>query len=185
LWLLWGDALPDRDAARGPVERIFEVENLVSSFGVAVAVSVGAYVLGSIVLDIQTRVGRALRVDRGDTGVAFLFTRSGIDVMRAAVSPGRQGDLRYIDALHWVRQNREVLKTRLLDASSGLHSEIDRPDAEATFRLALWPPLVAVLVVVAEGVSSYWLIALVYQRYLQFNGLCGDVKRTMRWSWRS
>jgi hypothetical protein len=61
----------------------------------------------------------------------------------------------------YLDSNRELLKTRLIDASESLHSELDRPDAEATFRMALWPPLTTLIVYLALEVSPWWWFALV------------------------
>jgi hypothetical protein len=58
-----------------------------------------------------------------------------------------EGDHPFMDlgrlALDDIHPNRDLLKTRVLDVSDALHAEIDRPDAETTFRMATWPPLAA------------------------------------------
>jgi hypothetical protein len=48
----------------------------------------------------------------------------------------------------------------LLDLSPTLHSEVDRPDSEASFRMALWPPLCALIVYFTSTDSKLWLIGL-------------------------
>ena len=71
-----------------------------------------------------------------------------------------RNDLRNASVGYWMHTNREILKTRLLDLSEPLHSAVDRPDAEATFRMALWPPLAAVAIYLAAVLSSWWLTLL-------------------------
>jgi hypothetical protein len=61
----------------------------------------------------------------------------------------------------WIDENRDVVKVRLLDLSPALHSEVDRPDAEATFRMALWPPLVTMLLYLSFAHSWLWMLGLV------------------------
>jgi hypothetical protein len=63
-------------------------------------------------------------------------------------------------AVRWIDANRDVVKTRLLDLSQSLHSEVDRPDAEATFRMGLWPPLAAMALYLAFAESPWWVLAL-------------------------
>jgi hypothetical protein len=60
----------------------------------------------------------------------------------------------------YIASNRDLLKTRLLDASQPLHSDLDRPDAEATFRMALWPPLAVLVLYLTVNVSWVWAFAL-------------------------
>jgi hypothetical protein len=64
-WIVWGDELPSKseeeeDFKRTPLDRFFELEPIVSSIGLAVVASVAAYVLGSIVIDVQTVIGRRI-----------------------------------------------------------------------------------------------------------------------------
>jgi hypothetical protein len=56
---------------------------------------------------------------------------------------------------------KNLLKIRLLAENPALHSEVDRPDAEATFRTALWAPLSAVIFYVSLTISAWWSFALV------------------------
>jgi len=41
-----------------------------------------------------------------------------------------------------------------------MHSEIDRSDAEAALRIALWPPMTVIAIYLAATVSVVWLAAL-------------------------
>jgi hypothetical protein len=83
-WLVWGDKLPNKSAEKpDPLDRLYRLEPVVSSIGLAVVASVAAYVVGSIVIDVQTWIGGRVvdlvrRVDtsaRGGAGGA----RDGLD----------------------------------------------------------------------------------------------------------
>jgi hypothetical protein len=267
-WLAFADTLPTKTDVEGsPLERLYELEPVVSDIGKAVVVSVAAYMVGSVAIDAQGLVRKATptpisygaadaleaaiadapevqrwyvsaaaeslrRTPRpsGEEPSAHLQLRSHlidevsvlIDELQAALGsqdgltgeePGQRG--RYLSkvvrakemrgwlvrtsrawrnssdaandrAMHdvrddvsvaldlcnrlpsvsnaaagWINVNRVVVKTRLLDLSPALHSEVDRPDAEATFRMALWPPLGAIALYLAFADSPWWALALV------------------------
>jgi hypothetical protein len=65
------------------------------------------------------------------------------------------------DSLDYIDRNRNLLKTRILNESAALHSEIDRPDAEATFRMAMWPALTVLVTYLVVAVSPLWTLAFV------------------------
>jgi hypothetical protein len=68
-WLVWGDELSQAksaetaDKARTPLDRFFELEPVISSIGLAVVASVAAYIVGSIVIDVQTGIGRSITAE--------------------------------------------------------------------------------------------------------------------------
>jgi DNA-binding PadR family transcriptional regulator len=63
-WLIWGDKVPTKSEHKAPpLDRLYGLEPIVSSFGLAVVASVTAYIVGSIAIDVQTRVG-SLVADR-------------------------------------------------------------------------------------------------------------------------
>jgi hypothetical protein len=184
-WLFLADVLPSRtEVDSDGVERIYRLQPLVSDIGVAIVASVAAYVLGSIVIDLQTGIGRALtnRVplrDRRNTVSAALDTSTaGREVLEAVLEASQRArewarraeessedaalirEARWIKAAGWIAESHAVLKTRLLDISSALHSEVDRPDAEATFRMALWPPLAVISLYLMSTTSVLWVWAL-------------------------
>jgi hypothetical protein len=206
LWLLWGwlafgARVPrTKDEAPEPLHRLYELEPVISDLGLAVVASVAAYVLGSIVVDVQaqfTVIPRwldattifslapaasrpVLVTPAGRRILDSIFEQSHSTQRQSQESthpqqlalsqvsgvppaPPRPRTVNREEALRiWLSRNREVLKTRLLDLSTELHSEVDRPDAEATFRMALWPPLAALtLYPLAAQVSGWWLGALV------------------------
>jgi hypothetical protein len=244
-WMVWGDKLPSNGAEKADaLDRLYRLEPVISSIGLAVVASVAAYTVGSIAIDVLAGIGRRIGnlVDRVDTSAPDSYVskwtaqiegrratrdvwtrvdanlaisdaaralwreqwrgrpRTGILALteagnrmlepwvsarayelreefedriisdlraaneiaqnRDAPEPGAM-DFRFLqkDALtllwsavqfdppsdveraarDYIVSNRDLLKTRLIDASQPLHSEFDRPDAEATFRMALWP----------------------------------------------
>jgi hypothetical protein len=255
-WLIFGDELPTASEPKPlPFDRLYRLEPIVSSVGLAVVASVAAYLVGSVAIDVQTRIGavmrsiyrRRLRSSRlppsqpaGEATLALTpagrgilarwaqgrgdevkdLLRQRVDRERTAVREARGGQasavvssrvaedrrreghedagpaVRDLEesrveierasatanltslrvdwiientdparrvglvARSYISSNRDLLKTQLLDLSQPLHSEIDRPDAEATFRMALWPPLAVVVLYVAVAVSKWWIYAL-------------------------
>src|SRR3954451_21247766 len=65
-WLVWGDRISQArrretaDLRRTPLDRFFELEPVVSSIGLAIVASVAAYIVGSIVIDVQTGIGERI-----------------------------------------------------------------------------------------------------------------------------
>jgi hypothetical protein len=138
LWLAFGDEFPSAGEVHpGPVERLYQLEPVISSLGLAVVASVGAYVVGSIAVDMTVAIGR--------------FFSSGL----SKVGLGDYG-LDRADA-----ERREMAKVRLLDESAALHAEVDRPDSEASFRLALWPPTLALVIYASASIDPLWIFGLV------------------------
>ena len=264
-WMVWGDTLPTKDENKGDaLDRLYQLEPVISSIGLAVVASVAAYVLGSIVIDVQTAIGRRIanleswywmrfsgadpdeyeRVRAGhlsltDAGrrmlerwelaravelqevmehearqaqadavsatVARDAVKRDVDEMQkralaqgAGRAFGSSADAAVLKELRewqarlderelavatasyleealkfrpdrdvsqataeYITSNRDLLKTRLLDTSAPLHSDLDRPDAEATFRMALWVPLTALVIYLTVKVSLWWVFALV------------------------
>jgi hypothetical protein len=204
-WLVFGGAVPTKDEVQEPLDRLYELEPVVSDLGRAVVASVAAYVIGSIVIDLQGRFGpafgRLIERQRDNWPLATLtFPPAGRRVLdsmfpesrvppdfrqqmheeaawrdearnederqtsqrnRAALVNQYWDNVRRNDQVRsWVQTNRAVTKTRLLDLSEPLHSEVDRPDAEATFRMALWPPLSGLTIYLMITVSTGWIAAL-------------------------
>jgi hypothetical protein len=181
-WMVWGDSLPARNDVSGPLERLYELEPALSDLGVAVVASAAAYIVGSIVIDIQTRIGHPINgilaaraaKDAVETSLEGEFdtgyevsrilptTDAGKTLVRSIVPVhgGYTGAVAELAAQSWIQENREVIKTRLLDLSPSLHPEVDRPDAEATLRMALWPPTAAIVLYLTIAASLWWLAAL-------------------------
>src|SRR5688572_24765299 len=109
VWLVWGDDLPTKaEATDTAFERLDELEPVLTAVGLAVVASVGAYVLGSIVIDVQVAIGR----------LAFALVKL-IPLLRDEFPPRGEAE------------QRRVAKVRLLGESEQLHAEVDRPDSEA------------------------------------------------------
>lgn len=255
-WMVWGDKLPDKGAEKAdPLDRLYRLEPVITSIGLAIVASVAAYIVGSITIDVQTGIGKRISdlVDAlvhrtpfgafpvATGGPALSLTAAGnsmleqweharADELREEFSDehgeaivaarqaeelalkkaaagvgervsrstggGRRALARRVDieaqekekgfrlalaeslsfsapalgrpppeveqaAREYIVSNRDLLKTRLLDLSQPLHSALDRPDAEATFRMALWPPLAALVFYLAVNVSWWWGFAMV------------------------
>ena len=257
VWLVWGDTLPTNSTLKDetPLDRLYRLEPVISSIGLAVVASVAAYILGSIVIDVQTKIGKRIadfmvgmmaeatpaprdlggmsvagRLSLTDAGDSMLerweqaradelredfgarhkvaavhaaeAARRKLNAAQSAFEVAKECEFAEVHSdeatvhevqmeverlarntelaeslveelsLHnpwavkaatreYIVSNRDLLKTRLLDASQPLHSDLDRPDAEATFRMALWPPLTAIMIYLALKVSPWWWVALV------------------------
>jgi hypothetical protein len=248
-WLALGDELPTGEESKSAaLDRAYRLEPVLSAVGLAVVVSVAAYVIGSIVIDVQVRMAQVAtagvrppgvrvrsdldfikrekrrlilmpvlagvgwfaitdwlvpdstlaKVALGVLAVAYVafnlyWTQEGdgprgkwVNVFRnrhvraeplKVTSQGRGELVRWLHqavagpravgadiappALAFMTDNRNLLKTRVLAGSEALHSEVDRPDAEATFRMAIWPPLGVLAIYLAAAVNPLWLLALV------------------------
>jgi hypothetical protein len=64
-----------------------------------------------------------------------------------------------------------LLETRLLEVEEGTGAQIERLRAEMDFRLAIAPPLVALILILAVGVGSAWIFALVVPFALAMQGV--------------
>lgn len=248
-WLAFGDELPTSDESKaGALDRAYRLEPVLSQLGLAVVGSVAAYVIGSIVIDMQVRIAQLATAtpqppgSRGPADLSFLrrekrrlilmpilagvgwfavavwllpdstaakivagvvaiaycwfnlywtsnvreFGPTWINIFRnrftltpkpVVVTRQGWGELvRWLadvagdvptggyaaqPALDYVIDNRNLLKTRLLVDSEALHAQVDRLDAEATFRQAIWPPLAVLAIYLAVAVNPLWLFGLV------------------------
>jgi hypothetical protein len=238
-WLMVGDQLPTAGERKPPaIERLYRAEPVLSRLGLAVAASVAAYVLGSVLLDLQTRIASRVRsrwariwqekptdypeqerlillpvlaglgvftmlnalLPAGDlldytlACIAGLFVAYNLYWTRKTewwfgpwqntlghphavrelrgTAQGRSELGRWLSELvdeplrpraaqsawWFIDENRNVIKTRLLAISEPLHAEVDRPEAEATFRMALTPPLAVLAAYLSLAVSWWWLL---------------------------
>jgi hypothetical protein len=183
---MFADRLPSHNELNGTtIDRLYRLQPLISDIGTAVVVSVAAYLTGSIIIDFQTALPRLFARSRGrlhfsaagrkvlselvrpleqDIGDPFVTGVTPTDAA-AAESTEKRRELERLTRRHaqyWIFENRDLLKTRLLDLSPALHSEVDRPDAEATLRMALWPPLSVIAIYLALTTSALWLSALIF-----------------------
>jgi hypothetical protein len=180
VWLMWGDAIPKATDEKPPaVDRLYRLEPIITDLGLAIVASVGAYLVGSIAIDVQRVVGawiaglhrpKAPRLPMTRAGEATLVpwlderadeAWQALEPKPAGASPNETLSRVRAQTAEYLASRRELLKTRLLDLSQSLHSEVDRPDAEATFRMALWPPLAVLGAYLALQVSPLWALVLV------------------------
>ena len=157
LWLPWD--LPAKDDLPDTLRRLYDLAPLVSAVGMSVVVSVAAFILGSIVLDLQGTAGRAIVRRLGSLTSRSVFvgiSTEGVAMLHSLKESVNRPMDRVLDLL---LDNRQVVKIALLDDSPTIYAEVDRPEAEATFRLALWPPLSVIVAVLTINVSLVWGIA--------------------------
>jgi uncharacterized membrane protein len=64
-----------------------------------------------------------------------------------------------------------LLETRLLEVAEGTGAKVERLQAEAEFRLAIVPPLVLLIAILAFGVNLFWLAALIIPFALAVQGI--------------
>ncbi len=157
-WLAWGDRLPNKTRATGTLGRLYELEPVLSGVGIVAVLTVAAYLVGSIAVDLQNWLGRPLEGPNPSSPVPLplAFARGGYRILRAAIAD----DMAAIEAAWNVLRRRDVIKARLMDLSPAAFAELDRLDAEATFRMALWPPLTALIVLLVVEESDWWFVAL-------------------------
>jgi hypothetical protein len=144
VWLTVAGSLPNKREAHGSFERLYDLEPLVSTVGIAVVASVGAYLVGSLAIDAQVFLGQVALylLDKAGGRARWIGSRIG---------PG------WFSAEH---SERETRKVRLLVLAPAWHAEVDRPDSEATLCMALWPPVTALVVYLGSTISLPWFAAL-------------------------
>jgi hypothetical protein len=135
LWLVVGGRFPSADESK-PValDRLYDLASVISAIGLAAAASIAAYLLGSLAVEAQSGVRRL------------------IDASRESKTLGMARD---------EARAREIAMVRLLDVSPALHSEVDRPAAEATFRAAIAPPLAALSIYAAVVITPICVVGVV------------------------
>lgn len=161
VWLLWGDKFPKTKPASGPVANLFELSQLIGRPATIAAFSFVAYVLGAA-LTVSTEnqfVSRWLGALGKASEAEYLAYLRG-EILKTARRPGGGAwdsveDL--ADSLDASAASVD-LRPRLLVANQGLYGEYDRLAAEATFRLNLVLPTIALTVVAGFDVAWFWLL---------------------------
>jgi len=176
-WLIWGDKFPDsRPAGHGVVAELFDLNDLLGRGASIAAVSFVAYVLGAL-LSTSAEGGWALKLlDRGPFPDAsrtrqeyenyldyqleekamrrareVVRVRAQDDVARALIEDGPTSTME--SARH---ASIADLRVRLLVANQELYGEYDRFMAEASFRLNLFAPLIALGILVSSDLG-WWV----------------------------
>lgn len=190
VWLTWGHEMADRPEGE-LMAQMDRLEPLVRGFGLTVVVSVAAYLLGSLAIasgdgmiegvrrlrrgpddreagDHRTRAGR---FSQSSSAALLAWAEDALQRRTESVAEETDGELP-VAADQWSSRsapmlaNRvaiefELVKTQLLATKPELYSEVDRKDSEALFRLALVPPLGALLAWLTFADSPLWLIGVV------------------------
>jgi hypothetical protein len=166
-WMAFRDRVPTRAEVDAPaLDRLYELQPLITQFGTLAAVSVAAYVVGSLAIDIVGSLGEmVMRKLRPGLWMTDAGKRLLDDLVVSTPALSRDS------ALRWIQGNREFLKTQLLDLNPALHSEVDRPDAEAAFRWAACAPLTLIFAYLAATVSLGWLAGEVLPLLLGWQSL--------------
>ncbi len=182
---------PELRDQNGPLASLYELEPYFGTVAVPVVVSIAAYLTGSIFVQFLTWLlspglmrllrarlqplqvsptNKAVRfVEKlllGEQGPSFRTTSEGLALLRARIAE-RDDDERAVDeatmsARGWLEANRTLVKMHLLDVNPALHSEVDRPDAEANFRTSLGSALIVfALALSLKTDASAWIIAMV------------------------
>lgn len=192
MWLLFAWLLVAPDIDNRPDDKIgaavYDLAHDVSRVGVAFAVSVAAYLIGSISQE-GSRVLRRFgsRLVRGRPGfllVADVHHRA-VEKVRDATSglAARPSAEKVVDnlisltetyergATEHVDQELNLPGTLLLGDRPELFAEVDRLRAEGDLRLAVVPPALALIVLLALQVSVFWLVAVLGVILLFVQGL--------------
>lgn len=198
IWLLFGDQLPSRDEAAGLVERLYDLEGVVSEVGMVLALSFVAFLVGAIsetgsryILMMFpgshiVRASYAQFLDRETRrlGIRHRLAKEELERVQAAARDMNEGRVlvrqgirgyRPVDDEFGVTALREMgrIRARLMAEQTALYGEHDRIQSEAEFRVTIVPPLVFFVVTVALSVHPLWLLALAPLGLLlyQANGL--------------
>lgn len=201
IWLVWGDKLPTkRSEVQGALGRLFDLAPLLKDFGVVAVLSVTAYLVGSLAIGLGAWVIGPVRRKfelwaMNRAGKKHLTRREEALRMGAAPPPppplgavlhrdrvSARGNEQLMNwaSVHGVDPRRlyedvlrelDVVKTRLLTSDLNLHSEVDRRDTEATFRLAVVPPLAGIFLFMTFADRLLWLIGLTVVGGLVWQGL--------------
>lgn len=184
LWTVAASHWPHRAEADGLAKTLYEASDQTSIVGKAVAASFIAYLLGSLseaifegpLRALARRVGFALTKQENDALKQFLSKELDVyEPVREGFKPQSVEDVvdpRPMDALRAsvfagegsiagtqqdILSELEQLPLTLINDKPAVYAEVDRIQAEAEFRLALTPPLVAI---VGVFTASEWLAVL-------------------------
>jgi len=129
--------------------------------------------------EVRGRLGRAIGAamargqDRARIQVRQAGMRTGLaSVPRAKEEPGfEELPIPQFSAYADLYRDRSLLRTRLTELAEATGAKVDRLDAEAGFRLAIAPPLLALAVVFTFDVGPLWLLAILLPLALIADGL--------------
>lgn len=187
VWLLFAWLIVTPDIDTRPDSRIggplYDLAQEIGRFGVVVAVSVAAYLIGAVSGEITRALRRIRRLqprlpfmalDRGEMQARVSQT---LDMLEAPGLPDavvRHFRDEITEREETARQeaySELVLPATLLVGDQPLlFAEVDRLRAEGELRLAVAPPLFALTILLAVLQSPLWLIALVAVSLLWVQG---------------
>jgi tetratricopeptide (TPR) repeat protein len=172
---LHGD-LPSRDHP-GALQPVFDLADGFSSLGIATALSVVAYLIGSSMQEILKLLGRWVSPVQPLYGEAGTHLSSaghrdvrnvvGIRVQKVrrrliqvAMSPG-EGEVDSEPSPQTIQQELPLIRTLLLGERPELVGELDRLQSEADLRITVAIPLAALAIFLIFDSSLGWAFALV------------------------
>ncbi len=168
LWLFYGGEKPDRSDAGGLIDRLYDLEGLVSEVGLAVAVSFVAYLVGTLTewattAVLRTRVARGLtwfdEYLRSQAETAVLEQDADSELIGRSLNQIAAEDFTTSD----LRDELAAIRTSLMVDHPVIYDDYDRLRAEAEFRIAILLPLSLLLYILGQHFDSAF--------YLGFGGV--------------
>ena len=179
LWLAFAWLVVDPDLSHKPRaglgSAVFELGHRIGHFGVAAAASVAAYLIGSVSQSISRAIGAGWRA-AVDLTSELLFPgvrpfpgsltestqRRIVDLYEQALQTLPRDEVERQARLASQEAQQELMlpATLLVGAQPELFAEVDRLRSEGELRLAVVPPLAALMIVAALGSSPAWLLAV-------------------------
>jgi hypothetical protein len=186
LWLWLADRVPrTKPADDGLVARLFDLQDILGATVALACLSFVAYVLGALLtIPIEAsqiylflrRLGRyfskdtqlyAREYDQHREEVLERFSGQGVNVTEAEMRALK----RLADRERGFSRSVSDLRARLLVANQELYGEYDRLAAEAAFRVNLFPPSIALAILIARDLSVFWgIVVLVVAVILLLQG---------------
>jgi hypothetical protein len=200
-WLALGGRVPEESEATGIAARLYDIRDAASALGLAVAISFVAYLLGSLSEAIASPIGQWLKqpftsaraqssielvvddrlreltkrvpIDR----VEYLLEEQlrGREQMRQPIREEKNPEVRLGRLIRVLEeriiQELDLASTRLIGEQPELFSTVDRLRAEAEFRFAIAPPLLALGLLLATTEHVLWLAMVIAVAVLGWQGM--------------
>ncbi len=163
LWLSYGGDVPDRADARGLIKRLYELEGLASTLGLAVAISFIAYLLGTL-MEWGTTSALRLAVAQRFTWFDYYSKHiAELEIEKMTDDPEmlestRQRLTRPLGN-RWRRAELEIIRTSLMVDHPLIYNDYDRFRAEAELRVAIFIPLTWLVTILGIHFDSAYFLA--------------------------